>query len=96
MNGPPRGAVLRLEPVNLPAVSDQLIGTGGSGPERERWKRDNRARRCWRLVDLDGADAGGGLFVSVEHAEEYARQHGWTVLPVPVDGDRATSGGLRA
>jgi len=37
---PPRGTVLLLEPEDLPSVQE-LIGDGGSGPERERWKRDN-------------------------------------------------------
>lgn len=92
-----RTSALQLEAVDLPA--NERLPAGGSGPERERWKRDNVARRCWRLVHLDGTPAGGGLAglcVSVEAARELAREHGWTVLPAPVDGDRATSGGLRA
>jgi hypothetical protein len=75
---PPRGAVLRLEPVDLPSVEDR-IGVG-SGPERERWRRDNVARRTYRLVERDGTPVRVGLFVAVDVAEAFAREHGWTVL----------------
>lgn len=93
--GPPRGSVLSLEPVSLPDVPEKLLGVG-SGPERARWQRENVARRCVRLVYPDGRSAGVGLFVSADLARDFAREHGWTVLPAPVDGDRVTSGGLRA
>ena len=90
---PPRGAVLRLERVNLPAI-EGTSPDDGTRLAMERRRRDNVARRCWRLVYPDGTPALVGLFVGAVEAEEYADEHGWTVLPAPVDGARATTGGL--
>jgi hypothetical protein len=96
MSGGRPVAELQLEAVDLPA--NDLLPAGGSGPERERWKRDNVARRCWRLVHLDGTRARGslaGLFVYVEAAEELARESGWAVRrPGSVAELPATTGGL--
>lgn len=92
---PPHGAVLQLEAVNL-LCSNHTSPDDGTLLAMAQRRRANIARRCWRLVYPDGTSARVGLFVGVEAAEMYANEHGWTVLPAPVDGDRATSGGLRA
>jgi hypothetical protein len=85
--------VLQLERVELPAI-DGTSPDDGTRLAMARRRRDNVARRCWRLVYPDGTPALVGLFVGAAEAEEYARERGWTVLPAPVDGDRATAGGL--
>jgi len=74
--------VLRLQAVELPA-SDHTSPYDGTRLAMDRRRRDNIARRCWRLVYVsDGTSARVGLFVGVEAAETYAHEHGWTVLPV--------------
>jgi hypothetical protein len=88
--GPPRGAVLQLEPVDLPA-SDHTSPDDGTRLAMAQRRRDNVARRCWRLVYPDGASARVGLFVGIEAAQEYAREHGWSICPGQLDGT-ATSG----
>jgi hypothetical protein len=80
VTGLPRGTVLRLERVDLPAVRDHVGVNDGTRLAMERRRRDNVARQCWRLVYPDGTPVNAGLFVGVGFAEEYANEHGWIVL----------------
>jgi hypothetical protein len=86
---PPRGAVLRLESVDLPA-SDHTSPDDGTRLAMTQRRRDNIARRCWRLVYADGTSARVGLFVGIEAAEEYVRDHGWTIRPDQLDDTQAS------
>ncbi|HEY7201889.1 MAG TPA: hypothetical protein VIC57_16835 [Candidatus Dormibacteraeota bacterium] len=98
---PRPGAVLMLELVELPASEHTSPDDGTRKAMAER-RRDNIARRCWRLVYPDGSSARVGLFVGVAEALEYARENHWTVIheepeeapPAAVDAGRATPGGL--
>lgn len=73
---PARGTRVSLVEVELPALEPGLSPQGNSA-DRTRSRRANRAQRVYRLVRLDGAETGSGLFDGVEVATAYAKAHGW-------------------
>jgi hypothetical protein len=73
-----------LESEHLPALTQIPVSLGGQSRfgnnDKGRHLQANRARTAWRIVHLDGAKTGSGLFVDRDFAKVYAAERGWSVI----------------